>query len=135
MAAAEVGLKGDGGGMGLGRRRGRLQLGKLGFFLFICSIIGGLGEGKMGCWQAGPDSCLRPGRFRAAPIGPCLGPARHAGVAAQALKDYPAVPALSTIDRASGRAWTMLFRIVFRAANRDRPVWNSAASPHGPVSR
>jgi hypothetical protein len=21
----------------------------------------------MGCWQAGPDSCLRPGRFRAAP--------------------------------------------------------------------
>jgi hypothetical protein len=72
MAAAEVGLKGDGGGMGLGRRRGRLQLGKLGFFLFICSIIGGLGEGKMGCWQAGPDSC-RP--YRAVPRAgpPCWG--------------------------------------------------------------
>jgi hypothetical protein len=35
MAAAEVGLKGGGGGMGLGRRRGRLQLGKLGFFIYM----------------------------------------------------------------------------------------------------
>jgi hypothetical protein len=58
-------------------------------------------------------------------IGPCLGPARRAGVAAQALKDYRAVPALSTIDRASGRAWTVLFRVVPRAANRARPIWNS----------
>jgi hypothetical protein len=58
---------GGGGGMGIGRRRGRLQQGKLGSFVFICSIIGGLGEGKMGCWQAGPDSCLRSGHFRAAP--------------------------------------------------------------------
>jgi hypothetical protein len=77
MAAAEVGLKGewetaavwDSGGGGGGCNWVR-------FFLFICSIIGGLGEGKMGCWQAGPDSCLRPGRFRAAPyrVVPRAGP-------------------------------------------------------------
>jgi hypothetical protein len=64
------------------------------------------------------------------PIGLCLGPARRAGVAAQALKGYRAVPALSTIDRASGRAWTVLFRVVPRAANRARPIWNSIASPY-----
>jgi hypothetical protein len=33
-------------------------------------------------------------------IGPCLGPALWAEVAAQALSVYHAVPALSTIDRA-----------------------------------
>jgi hypothetical protein len=33
-------------------------------------------------------------------IGPCLGPALWAEVAAQALSVYRAVPALSTIDRA-----------------------------------
>jgi hypothetical protein len=67
MAAAEVGLKGGGGGGRTEEEEGAAATGQVRFFLFICSIIGGLGEGKMGCWQAGPDSCLRPGRFRAAP--------------------------------------------------------------------
>jgi hypothetical protein len=35
-----------------------------------------------------------------AKIGPCLGPALWAEVAAQALSTYRAGPALSTIDRA-----------------------------------
>jgi hypothetical protein len=58
-------------------------------------------------------------------IGPCLGPARRAGVTAQALRGYRAGPALSTIDRASGRARVVLFRVVPRAANRARPIWNT----------
>jgi hypothetical protein len=58
-------------------------------------------------------------------IGPCLGPARRAEVAAQALNGRRAGPALSTIDRASGRVRAVLFRAVPRAANRARPIWNS----------
>jgi hypothetical protein len=50
----------------------------------------------------------RPGRFSACywaaigspTFGPCFGPARRAGVAAQALKGHRAGPALSPIDRA-----------------------------------
>jgi hypothetical protein len=57
-------------------------------------------------------------------IGPCLGPARRARVAAQALKGHRAGPALSTINRASGRARVVLFRAVPRAVNRARPIWN-----------
>jgi hypothetical protein len=60
-------------------------------------------------------------------IGSCLGPALWAEVAAQALSAYRAVPALSTIDRASGRARAVLFRVVPRAANRARPIWNTIA--------
>jgi hypothetical protein len=45
-------------------------------------------------------------------IGSCLGPARRAGVAAQALKGHRAGPALSTINRASGRTRVVLFRVV-----------------------
>jgi hypothetical protein len=56
---------------------------------------------------------------------PCLGTALRAGVAAQALRDYRAVPALGTINRASDRARAVLFRVVPRAANRVRPIWNS----------
>jgi hypothetical protein len=56
---------------------------------------------------------------------PCLGPARRAGVAAQALRGHRAGPALSTIDRDSGRARVVLFRVVPRAANRARPIWNT----------
>jgi hypothetical protein len=55
----------------------------------------------------------------------CLGTALRAGVAAQALRDYRAVPALGTINRASDRARAVLFRVVSRAANRVRPIWNS----------
>jgi hypothetical protein len=61
-------------------------------------------------------------------IGPCLGPARRAGVAAQALRGHRAGPALSTIDRASGRARVVRFRVVPRAANRARPIWNTIVS-------
>jgi hypothetical protein len=57
-------------------------------------------------------------------IGSCLGPARRARVAAQALKGHRAGPALSTINRASGRARVVLFRTVPRAVNRARPIWN-----------
>jgi hypothetical protein len=57
-------------------------------------------------------------------IGPCLGPARRARVAAQALKGHRAGPALSTINRASGRTRVVLFRAVPRAVNRARPIWN-----------
>jgi hypothetical protein len=46
-------------------------------------------------------------------------------VAAQALNGRRAGPALSTIDRASGRVRAVLFRAVPRAANRARPIWNS----------
>jgi hypothetical protein len=59
---------------------------------------------------------------------PCLGPALRAGVAAQALRDYRAVPALGTINRASDRARAVLFRVVPRAASRVRSIWNSIAS-------
>jgi hypothetical protein len=58
-------------------------------------------------------------------IGPCLGPALWAEVAAQALSTYRAVPALSTIGRASGRASIVLFSVVSRAANRARTIWNT----------
>jgi hypothetical protein len=46
----------------------------------------------------------------------------------QALKDRRVVPALGTIDHASGRARVVLFRVVPRAANRARPIWNSIVS-------
>jgi hypothetical protein len=49
-------------------------------------------------------------------------------VAAQALKGRRAGPALGTIDRASGRARAVLFRVVHRAANRARPIWKSIAT-------
>jgi hypothetical protein len=62
------------------------------------------------------------------PIGPCFGPAQRAEVAAQALKGRRAGPALGTIDRASGRARAVLFRVVPRAANRARPIWKSIVS-------
>jgi hypothetical protein len=52
------------------------------------------------------------------PIGPCFGPARRAKVAAQALKGPRVGPALGTIDRASGRARAVLFRVVPRAVDR-----------------
>jgi hypothetical protein len=56
-------------------------------------------------------------------IGPFLGPALWAE--AQALSTYRVVPALNTINRASGRAKAVLFRTVSRAANRARPIWNT----------
>jgi hypothetical protein len=46
-------------------------------------------------------------------------------VAAQALKGHRAGPALSTINRASGRARVVLFRVVPRAVNRVWPIWNT----------
>jgi hypothetical protein len=46
-------------------------------------------------------------------------------VAAQALNGCRVMLALSTIDRASERARVVLFRVVSRAANRARPIWNS----------
>jgi hypothetical protein len=58
-------------------------------------------------------------------IGPCLGLALWAEVVAQALSTYRVVPALSTINRASGRAKAVLFRAVPRAANHARPIWNT----------
>jgi hypothetical protein len=58
-------------------------------------------------------------------IGPCLGLALWAEVAAQALSTYRVVPALSTINRASGRAKAVLFRAVPRASNRAWPIWNT----------
>jgi hypothetical protein len=64
-------------------------------------------------------------------IGPCLGPARRARVAAQALKGHRAGPALSTINRASGRARVVLFRAVPRAVNRARPIWNTIMEDKG----
>jgi hypothetical protein len=81
--------------------------------------------------------CSRPGRFSACywtaigppTFGPCFGPARRARVAAQALKGHRAGPALSPIDRAQGRASAVLFRVVPRAANRARPIWNSIVTP------
>jgi hypothetical protein len=42
------------------------------------------------------------------------------------------VPALSTIDRASGRARAVLFRVVPRAANRARPIWNTIVVGYDP---
>jgi hypothetical protein len=64
-----------------------------------------------------------------AKIGSCLGPALWAGVAAQALSTYRAGLALSTIDRASGCARAVLFRIVLCAADRARPIWNPVTRP------
>jgi hypothetical protein len=61
-------------------------------------------------------------------IGPCLGPTRRAGVAAQALRGHQAGPALSTIDRASGRARVVLFRVVSHAGNRARAIWNTISA-------
>jgi hypothetical protein len=58
-------------------------------------------------------------------IGPCLGPALWAEVAAQALSTHRVVPALGTIDRASCRARAVLFRVVPRASHRVCPIWNS----------
>jgi hypothetical protein len=60
-----------------------------------------------------------------AKIGSCLGPALWAEVAAQALSTYRAGPALSTINRRA-----VLFRAVPRAANRDRPIWNTIITVH-----
>jgi hypothetical protein len=68
--------------------------------------------------------------FIGPPIGPakivsCFGLALWAEVAAQALKGSRAGPALSTIDRASDRARAVLFRVVLRASNRVRLIWNT----------
>jgi hypothetical protein len=60
-----------------------------------------------------------------AKIVSCFGPALWAEVAAQALKGGQAGPALSTIDRALDRARIVLFRVVLRASNRARPIWNT----------
>jgi hypothetical protein len=51
------------------------------------------------------------------PIGLCLGPAQRAEVAAQPLKGRRAGLALGTI--------AVLFRVVPRAANHARPIWNT----------
>jgi hypothetical protein len=59
------------------------------------------------------------------PIGSCLGPARRAEVAAEALKGRRAGPAIGTIDRASGRVRVVLFRAVPRGVNRAQPIWNT----------
>jgi hypothetical protein len=60
-----------------------------------------------------------------AKIVPCFGPALWAEVAAQALNGGRAGTALSTIDCASDRARAVLFRVVLRASNRARPIWNT----------
>jgi hypothetical protein len=52
-------------------------------------------------------------------------------VAAQALKGRRAGPALGTIDRVSGRARVVLFRVAPRAANRARPIWKSISATLG----
>jgi hypothetical protein len=88
----------------------------------------------VGWWMDG-WAVRRPGRIRAwgratiglLIIGSCLGPALWAEVAAQALNGCRAVPALSTIDRASDRVGVVFFRVVPRAVNRARPIWNSIA--------
>jgi hypothetical protein len=64
-------------------------------------------------------------------IGSCLGPARRAGVAAQALKGHRAGPALNTIDRALGRVRVVLFRVVPHVVNRAWPIWNTIADMDG----
>jgi hypothetical protein len=46
-------------------------------------------------------------------------------VAAQALKGHRVVPAIGTIDRASGRVMAVLFRVVPLAANHARYIWNT----------
>jgi hypothetical protein len=79
-------------------------MGKLGFLVFI--------------WEM--QNYYRASENRAVPRA-----ALWAEVAAQALSTYRAGPALSTIDRVSGRARAVLFRVVPRAANRARPIWNT----------
>jgi hypothetical protein len=63
-------------------------------------------------------------------IGPCLGPALWAEVAAHALSTHRVVPALGTINRASCRDRAVLFRVVPRASYRAWPIWNSIVSVH-----
>jgi hypothetical protein len=68
--------------------------------------INGRGGGRV--WGVAGWAVTRPGRFSAwywaaigpPNFGPCFGPARRAGVAAQALKGHGAGLALSPIDRA-----------------------------------
>jgi hypothetical protein len=91
------------------------------------------GEGRWAVGRPGRHSALGRVAFGPTYIGPCFGPVRRAEVAAQALKDRRAVPALGTIDRASGRAKAVLFRVVPRAANRARPIWNSIGYPFAPT--
>jgi hypothetical protein len=58
-------------------------------------------------------------------IGSCLGPALWAEVATQALSTYRVGLALRTIGRASDRDRVVLFRVMPRAGNRARPIWNT----------
>jgi hypothetical protein len=87
-------------------------------------------------WEAGRVRELGFGRlgrhcaWGRATFGPtciesCLGSARWAEVAVQALKGRRARPVLGTIDRASGQVRAMLFRDVLHVANRARPIWNT----------
>jgi hypothetical protein len=57
--------------------------------------VGGLGRSRPGRFSACYWAAIGSPTF-----GPCFGPARRAGVAAQALKGHRAGPALSPIDRA-----------------------------------
>jgi hypothetical protein len=84
------------GAVGVGQEQVRV------FLVFICSIVGELGDRKMGSWQVGSDSCLGPGRFCVTPyrVVRRAGPTSRGGA--------------SGTKRSSGRAGTKHYLIVPR---------------------